>query len=87
MPRTVLMTASASAPAPSTSRAISAMSVTFGESLTINGLLVTARAASVAARARCGSQANVSPSLPTLGHEMFNSIASISSRAASRCVT
>jgi hypothetical protein len=36
MPRTVLITASASAPAASTTRAIAAISVTFGESLTIS---------------------------------------------------
>src|SRR5271155_3244768 len=44
MPRTVLITASASAPAASASRAIPAMSGTLGESFTISVLSVVARA-------------------------------------------
>ena len=46
-----------------------------------------ARRAHDARRSDSGSHANVSPSLATFGHEMFSSIAAISSRAASRSHT
>ena len=87
MPRTVLMTASASAPARCASPAIAAISVTFGESFTISVLSVVARAARTTRAVKSGSQANVSPSLATLGHEMFSSTAAIASLAASRSQT
>ncbi len=49
MPTRVLIIEMQSAPADSTARAISAMSVTFGESFTSSGRSVRARAAAVAA--------------------------------------
>ena len=74
MPRTVLMTASASAPAPSASRATSQMSVTFGESLTISVLSVVARAARTTLAVSWGLQPKVSPSLATFGQDTLSSI-------------
>ena len=55
MPTKVLMAHSASAPAPSTARAITPMSLTIGVSFTHTGSFVRLRTASVTAAAARGS--------------------------------
>ena len=67
IPRTVLITASASAPAASASRGDGGDEVTFGESLTMSVLSVVLRAARTTRAVRSGSQPKVSPSLATFG--------------------
>src|SRR5579883_1761697 len=75
MPGMVLMSDRASAPASTTARAISTISVTFGESLTIKGRVQTSRTAPVTRAASAQLSPNVLPSDATFGQEMFSSIA------------
>ena len=53
-------------------------SVTLGESLTINGFLVTARQADTTDAAQSGSVPNTMPPCLTLGQEMLTSSAATS---------
>ena len=64
----------ASAPAPSTARAITVISVTLGDSLTISGSFVAARTARTTSSARRGSVPNATPPSLTFGQEMLSSM-------------
>ena len=64
-----------SAPAPSAARAISVMSVTFGESFTIRVLWYTLRTALTTSAAPCAETPKAIPPCFTFGQEMFSSIA------------
>jgi hypothetical protein len=70
----VLMSEMAEAPAASTARATTPISVTFGVSFGITGRRVLARTASVTEAAISGSQPKRIPPSCTLGQEMFISI-------------
>src|SRR5450759_4287285 len=72
MPTNVLIAHRASAPAPSTARAITPMSVTIGVSFTHTGRVVRLRTASVTAAAARGSLPKYRPPCSTLGQEMFD---------------
>ena len=61
MPGIVLMAVIPSAPASATARAIAAMSGTFGESFTMQGIDVAAFTARVTAAAVSAEEANISP--------------------------
>jgi len=87
IPRKVLTRETASAPAPSTARAISAISVTLGESLTIRVLSYTSRTASVTATADGQLTPKAMPPSFTLGQEIFSSIAEIPSSSFTRSVS
>src|ERR1700681_3712488 len=71
MPTKVLTAHKASAPAPSTARAMTPMSVTIGVSFTHTGRDVRFRTASVTAAAARGSLPKYRPPCSTLGHEML----------------
>ena len=68
----------ASAPAASTAAAISPISATFGESLTISGFLQTLRTFAVIPAAFSQLVPNCTPPCLTLGQEIFISIISTS---------
>ena len=88
MPRTVLITASASAPAASAARATERDVGHVGRELDDERLVGgRARGAARLHAVRPASQPKVSPSLATFGHETLSSIAAISSRAARRSQT
>src|SRR5207253_267178 len=71
MPTNVLIAQSASAPADSTARAMTPMSLTIGVSFTHTGSLVRLRTASVTAAAALGSLPKYRPPCSTLGHEIL----------------
>src|SRR6202162_994657 len=71
IPTKVLTAQRASAPAPSTARAITLLSVPIGVSFTHTGSLVRLRTASVTAAAARGSLPKYSPPCSTFGHEML----------------
>src|SRR5712691_7456946 len=73
MPTNVLTAHSASAPAASTARAITPISLTIGVSFTHTGRRVRLRTASVTAAAACGSLPKYIPPCSTFGHEMLTS--------------
>ena len=79
IPKTVLINASASAPASTTPLAIDGRSVTSGESLAIIGKSppIVLRTPSITRREASGSQANTSPRFSTFGQEIFTSTALI----------
>ena len=72
------MSESASAPADSAARAISAISVTFGDSLTISGFFALALAAETTSSTIFGWVPNAMPPHFTFGQEMFISMRSTS---------
>ena len=72
------MSESASAPADSAARAISAMSVTFGESLTMSGFFALAFAAETTSSTIFGCVPKAMPPHFTFGQEMFISMRSTS---------
>ena len=78
MPVIVLINDMESAPASSTLRAISVMSVTFGVSFTIRGLPVLSLTAFTTLQAASGSVPNAAPPAFTLGHEILTSMPAIS---------
>ena len=78
MPSRVLMSESASAPADSAARAISAMSVTFGDSLTMSGFFAFAFAAETTSSTIFGCVPKAMPPHFTFGQEMFISMRSTS---------
>ena len=85
MPVMVLIREIESAPSASTLRAISVMSVTLGESLTIKGFSVLSLTALTTSDAESGYAPKAIPPDLTLGHEILTSIpdtSSISSRRA-----
>jgi len=84
MPRSVLISETASAPPASTALAMTVISVTLGESLTISGRSVTARTASVTFCAIFGSVPKATPPFLTLGQEILISRALIPSLPLSR---
>src|SRR5207302_5915057 len=71
IPTNVLIAHRASAPADSTARAMTPISLTIGVSLTHTGSLVRLRTASVTAAAARGSLPKYSPPCSTLGQEML----------------
>ena len=77
MPISVLITAKASAPASIQRRALSAMSVWFGESFAISGFFVTLRHAATTRADITGSLPNTTPPSFTFGQEILISMASI----------
>ena len=79
IPRTVLISASASAPASTTPRAIAGKSVTSGESFAMIGSSppIVFRTPSMTRRDASGSQAKTRPRFSTLGQLMFTSTALI----------
>ena len=83
MARKVLATTSASAPAASAARAISAMSVTLGDSFTQRGREVRRRIAATARSVEATSLAKALPSSSRLGQEMLASIAATPGRLTS----
>ena len=87
MPRSVLMSDSASAPADTAARAISVTSVTFGVSFTMSGRFVAARHRDTTASTLSVHVPMVMPPASTFGHEMFTSYASTgaSSNASITC--
>ena len=78
MPSSVLMSESASAPAATAARAISVMSVTLGESLTMSGFFAFFFAAETTSVTMSGWVPNAMPPHLTFGQEMFISIRSTS---------
>ena len=86
MPSSVLIMLSPSAPASTTARAISTMSVTSGDSLASTGMRgsVARRTADTTAEAGSAWQAKTWPRSSTLGHEMLTSIAETPSALRSR---
>ena len=84
MPINVLMSDTLSAPSASHARAISAMSVTLGESFTISVFLYRSRTALTTLAAPSHEVPNAIPPCFTLGQEMFSSMAGIFSSASTR---
>ena len=84
MPMRVLMSETLSAPSASTARAISAMSVTLGESFTMSVLSYTCRTARTTLAAPSQVTPNAMPPLFTLGQEMFSSMPGMAGSAAMR---
>ena len=87
MPLSVLIRDMASAPASSTAKAISLISVTLGLSLTITGRLVADLTAEVALAASSGSTPNSAPPAETLGQLMFSSMPLIPGTPSNLLVT
>src|SRR3990172_11289565 len=75
IPRRVLATTTASAPASSAARAIAAISPVFGVSFAHSGSAVRARMAAIAATVSRTDMANAMPSASRFGQEMLASIA------------
>lgn len=73
MPKIVLMSESASAPAASAARAISVTSVTLGVSFTTSGRFVAARQRDTTFSTLAALVPMVMPPASTFGHEMFTS--------------
>ena len=73
MPMSVLMSEMASAPADSAARAISAISVTLGVSLTMSGRAVASRHMPTTFSTDSTCVPMVMPPASTFGHEMFTS--------------
>ena len=84
MPVIVLISESASAPPASALRAITLMSVTFGESFTMSGLRVRSRTARTTRSAATGSTPKTTPPAFTFGQEMFTSTAATPSIPSNR---
>ena len=82
IPNRVLMRDTESAPSASAARAISVMSVTFGESFTMSVRGYMFRTACTTSAALLGHVPNAIPPCFTLGQDMFSSIAGILSRGA-----
>ena len=78
IPKRVLISDTASAPSDSQARAISAMSVTLGDSFIITGLFVAERTIFVISAAPEQDTPNAAPPAFTLGQEMLTSIMSTS---------
>ena len=81
MPRSVLISETASAPDASAAAATAPTSVAFGVSLTISGLRLRGRTCSSSAAVSPGSAPMTRP-LSTLGQDTLSSSAATSSRAA-----
>ena len=77
IPSSVLISETLSAPAPSTARAISVMSVTFGESFTISVFLYALRTALTTSAAPRAVTPKAIPPCFTFGQEIFSSMAGI----------
>ena len=87
IPKNVFTSDTASAPSASTARAMSAMSVTFGDNFTISVLSKAPRAALTTCAAPEHDVPKAIPPCLTLGHEMLSSIAWILSSGAKRSHT
>ena len=87
MPMIVLITARPSLPASMQRRAFSLMSVWFGDSLVMSGLLVTARHAATTRADISGTLPNCTPPSLMFGHEMLISMASIGESSNRRVVS
>ena len=81
IPSKVFITDKLSAPSASTARAISATSVTFGESFTINSFLYTFRTALTTSEASGQLTPKAIPPSFTFGHEILSSIPGIFSKS------
>ena len=87
IPRAVLITESPSAPASSAARAMTVISVTFGESLTSSGRAVFSLTPLTSSSVNFGSTPKLIPPEWRFGQEMLSSIAATPSAASNFSVT